>query len=102
LKQGVPDGKGGFTGSWKFSGDAHAIFQKFFGADNPYGIPARSPISHSHLSFSSVFIHCSHQIRFSDVFSDYGSFGSAQPFNPNLREPKKMPNFTVCPPPLQY
>ena len=62
----MPDGKGGFTGSWKFSGNAEAVFQAFFGAHNP----------------------------FSDVFSEYGSYGSAEPFNPNLRVPRKMPTVT--------
>ena len=35
LCKGVPDGFGGFTGSYKFNGDAEAIFQKFFGSYNP-------------------------------------------------------------------
>ena len=56
----------GFTGAWKSSNDADAVFAKFFGADNP----------------------------FSDVFSDYQSYGSATPFNPNLRVTKKVPTVT--------
>lgn len=67
LKNGVPDGKGSFSVGWKFSGQSEQIFVKFFGSENP----------------------------FADVFSEYGAYGSAHPFQPNLREPKKVPSVPI-------
>jgi len=36
LKEGLPDGKGGLRGGYKFSGNAFEVFEKFFGSTNPF------------------------------------------------------------------
>ncbi|CAG9312917.1 unnamed protein product [Blepharisma stoltei] len=36
LKEGVIDGKGGYTGGYRYRGNAEEIFEKFFGSPNPF------------------------------------------------------------------
>lgn len=38
LKNGVPDGKGGVKGGYRFSGNTYEIFEKFFGTSNPFTV----------------------------------------------------------------
>lgn len=36
LKEGVIDGKGGYTGGYRYIGNSEEIFEKFFGSSNPF------------------------------------------------------------------
>lgn len=38
LKNGVPDGRGGYKGGYTFSGDLEGIFYAFFGTRNPQSV----------------------------------------------------------------
>jgi hypothetical protein len=38
MKSGIPDKKYGFKGGYKFLGNSHEIFEKFFGTINPFTI----------------------------------------------------------------
>jgi len=38
LKNGVPNGKGGLIGGYRYSGEALKIFEDFFGTTNPHNI----------------------------------------------------------------
>mmetsp|Transcript_16469 Transcript_16469/g.29704 ORF Transcript_16469/g.29704 Transcript_16469/m.29704 type:complete len:215 (-) Transcript_16469:393-1037(-) len=36
LKEGIPDGRGGFFGGYSYAGNADQIFEQFFGTTNPF------------------------------------------------------------------
>ena len=38
LKNGVPEGPSQIQGGYRFSGNTHKIFEKFFGTSNPFTV----------------------------------------------------------------